>query len=121
MRDSSLVFRAGKTAGRVHRCGIIARMRRAVPQYTRIYAPDALAPGAQLSLSGPAAHHLSRVLRANVGDHLVVFNNGVEFPAVITRIDKQGVSVKLEQGAPIDRENPLPCVLAQAISSGERM
>jgi 16S rRNA (uracil1498-N3)-methyltransferase len=121
MRDSSLVFMAGKTAGRAHRCGIIARMRRAVPPYTRIYAPDAQAPGAQLSLSGPAAHHLSRVLRAAVGDHLVVFNSGVEFPAVITRSDKHGVSVRLEQGASIDRENPLPCVLAQAISSGERM
>ena len=80
MRDSSLVFMAGKTE-RKHRCGIIVRMRRAVPQHTRIYAPDALAPGAQLALSGPAAHHLSRVLRATVGDHLVVFNEGVEFPA----------------------------------------
>jgi 16S rRNA (uracil1498-N3)-methyltransferase len=96
-------------------------MRRAVPQHTRIYAPDALAPGALLALSGPAAHHLSRVLRATVGDHVVVFNAGVEFPAVITRIDKHGVSVKLEQGAQINRENPLPCLLAQAISSGERM
>src|SRR4051812_27371300 len=111
MRDSSLVFMPGKTAGRAHRCGIIARMRRAVPQYTRIYAPEPLAPGAQVALSGPAAHHLSRVLRATLGDHVVVFNDGVEYPAVITRIDKQGVSVKLGQGASIARENPLPCVL----------
>ena len=96
-------------------------MRRAVPHYTRIYAPDALAPGALLSLPEAAAHHLSRVLRAAVGDRVVVFNDGIEFPAVITRIDKRGVTVKLERGAPVDRENPLPCVLAQAISSGERM
>lgn len=96
-------------------------MRRAVPQYTRIYAPDALAPGALLSLPETAAHHLSRVLRAAVGDHVVVFNQGIEFAAVITRIDKHGVTVKLGPGAPVDRENPLPCVLAQAISSGERM
>jgi 16S rRNA (uracil1498-N3)-methyltransferase len=96
-------------------------MRRAVPQYTRIYASDALAPGALLSLPETAAHHLSRVLRAAVGDHVVVFNEGIEFPAVITRIDKRGVTVKLGPGAPVDRENPLPCVLAQAISSGERM
>lgn len=96
-------------------------MRRAVPQHTRIYAPDAMAPGAHLSLSGAAAHHLSRVLRATVGDQLVVFNDGVEFSAVITRVDKQSVSVKLGQGAAIDRENPLRCVLAQAISTGERM
>jgi 16S rRNA (uracil1498-N3)-methyltransferase len=96
-------------------------MRRAVPQSTRIYAPDALAPGAQLALREAPAHHLSRVLRAAVGDCLVVFNDGVEFPATIVRIDKHGVTVKLDTGAPVDRESPLPCVLAQAISSGERM
>ena len=96
-------------------------MRRAVPQYTRIYAPCALAPGALLSLRDTAAHHLARVLRATVGDHVIVFNDGVEFSAVIARIDKHGVTVKLETGSAVDRESPLTCVLAQAISSGERM
>jgi 16S rRNA (uracil1498-N3)-methyltransferase len=96
-------------------------MRRAVSQTTRIYAPELLAPGALLALREPAAHHLSRVLRAAVGDTLVVFNDGVEFSATIARIDKRGVTVKLNSGAPVDRESPLPCVLAQAISSGERM
>ncbi len=96
-------------------------MRRAVPQYTRIYAPCALTPGALLSLRDTAAHHLSRVLRATVGDHVIVFNDGVEFSAVIARIDKHGVTVKLETGSAVDRESPLICVLAQAISSGERM
>jgi 16S rRNA (uracil1498-N3)-methyltransferase len=97
------------------------RMRRAVPHDTRIHAPDARAQGAIIALPEAAAHHLSRVLRAAVGDHVVVFNDGMEFPAVITRIDKHGVGVKLAGGAPVDRENPLSCVLAQAISSGERM
>ena len=96
-------------------------MRRAVTQSTRIYAPDVLAPGALLALRESAAHHLARVLRAAVGDQLVVFNGGVEFAATIARIDKHGVTVKLASGAPVDRETPLPCVLAQAISSGERM
>jgi 16S rRNA (uracil1498-N3)-methyltransferase len=96
-------------------------MRRAAPQYTRIYAPDALEPGALLCLRETAAHHLSRVLRAAVGDTLVVFNDGVEFSATIARIDKHGVTVKLGAGTPVSRESPLPCMLAQAISSGERM
>lgn len=80
-----------------------------------------LAPGAVMSLRETAAHHLSRVLRAAVGDPLIVFNDGVEFSAVITRIDKHGVTVKLAGGIPVDRESPLSCHLAQAISSGERM
>lgn len=96
-------------------------MRRAVTQSTRIYAPEVLAPGALLALRETAAHHLARVLRAAVGDHLVVFNGGVEFAATIARIDRHGVAVRLGSGAAVDRESPLPCVLAQAISSGERM
>ena len=96
-------------------------MRRAVPHPTRIYAPDVLAPGALLPLRETAAHHLSRVLRAAVGDAVVVFNDGIEFSATIARIDKRGVTVKLIGGTPVDRESPLPGVLAQAISSGERM
>ncbi|MDB5810273.1 MAG: ribosomal methyltransferase RsmE [Betaproteobacteria bacterium] len=96
-------------------------MRRAVPNDTRIYAPDAHAQGAIVALPETAAHHLARVLRAAVGDRVIVFNDGIEYGAVITGIDKHGVSVKLEAGSPVDRENPLTCVLAQAISSGERM
>ena len=96
-------------------------MRRALPRSPRIYAPAALAPGALLSLSTTAAHHLARVLRAAVGDRVTVFNDGSEFPAVITHIDRHGVTVRLERGEAVDRESPLPCGLAQAISSGERM
>jgi 16S rRNA (uracil1498-N3)-methyltransferase len=96
-------------------------MRRAVSQLTRIHVPDALAPGAQLAVPAPAAHHLSRVLRAAVGDDIIVFNGGTEFTAAITRIDKHSVTVKLAAGAAIDRESPLACTLVQAVSSGERM
>lgn len=80
-----------------------------------------LVPGALIALPATAAHHLARVLRAAVGDALIVFNDGVEFAATIARIDRHGVTVKLGGGTPVDRENPLACVLAQAISSGERM
>ncbi|MEO7726230.1 MAG: 16S rRNA (uracil(1498)-N(3))-methyltransferase [Burkholderiales bacterium] len=96
-------------------------MRRAVPQHTRIYAPGMLATGTAVTLPATAAHHLARVLRATIGDALIVFNDGVEFAATIARIDKHGVTVKLGGGTPVDRENPLACMLAQAISSGERM
>lgn len=96
-------------------------MRRATSQHPRIHVPFALAPGAILPLPAAAAHHLAHVLRAGIGDDVVVFNDGVEFAATIARIDKRGVTVKLDAGAAADRENPLACVLAQAISSGERM
>jgi len=96
-------------------------MRRADGNLTRIHVPGALAPGAVVPLPAAAAHHLSRVLRASVGDVVIVFNGGIEFTAAITRIDKTGASVKVAAGSAVERESPLACVLAQAISSGERM
>jgi 16S rRNA (uracil1498-N3)-methyltransferase len=96
-------------------------MRRGSSQITRIYVPHAPAPGAVLALPAAPAHHLSRVLRAAVGDAVVVFNGGAEFAATIIRIDKSGVTVKTSAGVAVDRESPLTCTLAQAVSSGERM
>ncbi len=96
-------------------------MRRAHGSLTRIHVPATLAPGAVVALPPAAAHHLAHVLRAAVGDKVVVFQDGVEFAAAVTRIDKHAVTVKLASGEAVDRETPLACVLAQAISSGERM
>ena len=96
-------------------------MRRAHGNLTRIHVAATLAPGAIVALPPAAAHHLVHVLRAAVGDEVVVFRDGVEFAALVTRIDKHGVTIKLAAGNAVDRETPLTCMLAQAISSGERM
>jgi 16S rRNA (uracil1498-N3)-methyltransferase len=88
---------------------------------SRIHVAATLAPGAVIALPAAAAHHLSRVLRAEAGAHVTVFGGGVEFDAVISHVDRHGVSVKLGAGAAVSRESPLPCTLVQAISSGERM
>ena len=103
------------------RYGIIDCMRRAVSKLTRIYSSQALAPGAVIALRDAAGRHLTQVLRAAAGDRVVVFNDGMEYTGEIVSLDKRGVSVKLATGGAVDRESPLPCVLAQAISSGERM
>ena len=79
------------------------------------------AAGACIELPLAAAHHLTRVLRAAVGDDVVVFSGGTEFAATITRVGKHGVTVKLAAGRVVDREAPLAFALAQAISGGERM
>ena len=88
---------------------------------SRIHIPDALAPGAQFALPAAAAHHLARVLRAQVGDRVTLFDAGNEFDAEITFIDRVGVTVKVGAGRAVDREMPLAVTLVQAVSSGERM
>lgn len=88
---------------------------------SRVHVPATPAPGAVIALPDAAAHHLSRVLRAAIGDLVTVFDAGVEYVAEIAHIDRHGVTVKLGAGAAVTRESPLPCTLVQAISSGERM
>ena len=62
------------------------------------------------------------VLRLSVGAPLTLFNGrGVEFDAQIKRIDKSGLTLTVALGRDVSRESPLQAVLAQGISSGERM
>ena len=88
----------------------------------RFYVPDALAPGARVSLPKEAAHHALRVLRMSEGDAVRLFNgDGLLYRAKIWRADKQDVVVLIEQGAEASCESPLSVTLVQGISSGERM
>ena len=89
----------------------------------RFYFPDVLALGARVSLPKDAAHHALRVLRMSEGDAVSLFNgDGQVYRAKILRCDKQDVAVLIEQGqAAAANESPLPVLLLQGISSGERM
>lgn len=88
----------------------------------RIYQPVNLSTEASLLLDENASHHLARVLRAKVGDELVLFNGqGGEYRAVITRIDKKSVEVKVMTFNPREVESPIHIHLAQGIARGEKM
>lgn len=88
----------------------------------RFYCPGPLAVGARLALPPEAAHHALRVLRMKEGEALRVFDGqGREFHARIQQIQRGEVRVSLEEAAASDREPPLTVILAQGISSGERM
>lgn len=88
---------------------------------TRIYQPVPLALG-KLQLEEKASHHLSRVLRAEIGDELIVFNGeGGEYQAVICAITKKNVAVDLLQFTDRTVESPVRLMLAQGIARGEKM
>lgn len=89
---------------------------------TRIYQRTALSPSSTLILDDQAAHHVSRVLRAKIGDSLVIFNGeGGEYLAKITHIDKKKVEVKIGEFDAREVESPLHIHLAQGIARGEKM
>ncbi len=88
---------------------------------TRIYQPVTLAVGT-LQLDEKASHHLSRVLRAEIGDEVTVFNgSGGEYQAVIRAITKKHVAVELLTFSNRTVESPAHLILAQGIARGEKM
>jgi len=88
----------------------------------RIYQPVSLATHALLALDPAASHHVARVLRAKVGDSLIVFNGeSGDFEGTISAIDKKTVSVTLQKEILKNTESPLNLCLAQGISRGEKM
>lgn len=87
----------------------------------RIYQTGSLALG-ELQLDEKASHHLARVLRANIGDEVTVFNGeGGEYAAVIRAFSKKHVTVELIKFIAREIESPAHLILAQGIARGEKM
>lgn len=88
----------------------------------RFYIDHPLAPGARFNLPPGPARHAARALRLAVGDTVTLFNGqGGEYAAHIDRILKDDVAVHITGFADVERESRLRVLLAQGISSGERM
>lgn len=88
----------------------------------RIYTTRELVSGITLLLEPEPSHHLTRVLRMEIGDALVLFDGrGGEYPAEITALKKKQVEVKTGELHEADCESPLQIHLGIAISRGERM
>lgn len=72
-------------------------------------------------LTGDEARHLARVLRARVGDHVVLFDGaGTHWPAEITAIGRDRIDLCTED--PVTEPAPAapPLTLAVALPKGER-
>ena len=83
---------------------------------------DKLALGAQIKLPESAAIHATRALRLEVGDKAVLFDgNGQDYLAELIFIKKSEVIAKICNIKVVDNESPIKVILAQAISSGDRM
>ncbi len=88
----------------------------------RFYLDQPLALGARFSLPPGPARHAARALRLAADDVVTLFNGrGGEYSARIDRIHKDEVAVSITGFADIEHESRLRVMLAQGISSGERM
>jgi 16S rRNA (uracil1498-N3)-methyltransferase len=83
---------------------------------------DKLALGAQIKLPENAAIHSTRALRLEIGDAAILFNgDGHNYLAELIFIKKNEVIAKINDMIAVKNESPIKVILAQAISSGDRM
>src|SRR5690606_165624 len=88
----------------------------------RIFQEGFLPPQGNLELQKDSAHHLSRVLRARVGETVTLFNgDGCEYHGTLSEISKSKVIVHVTEKISVLRESALNIELAQGISRSDRM
>jgi 16S rRNA (uracil1498-N3)-methyltransferase len=93
-----------------------------VKQPPRLYLPGDIPAHGVGVIPPEQSHHVSHVLRLASGDPVIAFDGrGNEYAATIARISKQGVTLNLGEPHAVSRESPLEIILAQGISSGDRM
>ena len=89
---------------------------------TRVYVETCLEAGAALELPPETAAHVAKVLRARVGDGLILFNgDGREFSAEIESVRGARVRASVGPGTFVDRESALAVTLVQSVPRGDRM
>jgi 16S rRNA (uracil1498-N3)-methyltransferase len=77
--------------------------------------------GASADLVETDAQHLAKVMRAAVGDKVVLFDgSGAEFAAKVTRIAKSAVTLEILERREVSREPRVELTLAVALPKGER-
>lgn len=76
----------------------------------------------EFTLDEDSSHHLAKVLRAQSGDPLVIFDgHGREGQAVIVKADKTATLVNVAGIEAITRESPLNITVIQALCTGDKM
>lgn len=88
----------------------------------RFYCPVTLPSAGLFELPPDAAHHAQRVLRLRVGDAVQVFDGeGNACDARIHTISGKHVELSISKACPAQAKAPLQIVLAQAMTSSEKM
>ena len=89
---------------------------------SRLYIDAPLAEHQVINLSGERLNYISNVLRLKINAPLSIFNGqGGEYQATISSLSKREAELTLSDFSANDYESPLPIILAQGISRGERM
>ncbi|MGQ8364832.1 16S rRNA (uracil(1498)-N(3))-methyltransferase [Glaciecola sp. 1036] len=89
---------------------------------SRFYYSDVITVDAEITLPDDLTHYISNVLRAKVGQPIVLFNgNGCDYPCEIIEAQKRKITVLVNSQISLQVESPAEIHLAQCISKGDRM
>ena len=88
----------------------------------RIYIPVPLQSGATIQLDEIGFRHAVRALRITEGAPVTLSNGGGgQYKAPLCNVEKRRASAAIGAHSPRECESPLPIILGQCISRGERM
>ena len=88
---------------------------------SRIYTSQPLTLNTAVSLEQNASRHLATVLRAAVGDAVILFNGeGGEYTGTLEQVSPKKVVAQISGFENTDRESPLITKLGIGLSRGER-
>ncbi|CAA0115688.1 Ribosomal RNA small subunit methyltransferase E [BD1-7 clade bacterium] len=88
----------------------------------RIFTDNPLNANQAVIIDGPAANHLSRVLRLTAGHPVVLFNGkGGHYPSKISDISKKTVTLLPGERSDSNNESPLETHIAIGVSKGDKM
>ena len=88
----------------------------------RLFVNQPLNLDTVIDLDADLTHRLNKVMRARVGDEIVLFNDqGSECTVELIALSKKHAQVKILSSEQVNRESPLAIHLIQGISRGNRM
>ncbi|HEV3023487.1 MAG TPA: RsmE family RNA methyltransferase, partial [Pirellulales bacterium] len=85
------------------------------------YFVDKPIEGPKVRLGGSEAHHLVHVMRAKLGDQVVLFDgSGMEFAASVERVERSQVELSIVSRQAVDRETRVMLELGVPLPKAER-
>ncbi|MEX0612087.1 MAG: RsmE family RNA methyltransferase [Pirellulales bacterium] len=86
----------------------------------RFFSSQAIASDL-VTLDGAEAHHLLHVMRATAGQRVTLFDDsGAEFSAVVEKLGRSQIDLRVVERRKVDRELPFPLTLGVALPKGDR-
>lgn len=88
----------------------------------RYFYDGQLEIGKSVTLEGDEFHHLANVLRARVGDKIILINgDGNFYNSTVTSISKKSAQILVNNSLPSDSEPKINLTLFQALAKGDKL